>query len=121
AGRVLLALFFHHPPRPGSSTLSLHDALPIFLPIRVIEEANPDWRLLSWTLALVVIAFSLLAFARLGGRGWVSHFAFPVCLPLVAVPWRVPFEEFVVQNMTRAVAYASLEILGWVGCGAFHC
>src|SRR5207248_9850161 len=83
AGRVLLALFFHHPPRPGSSTLSLHDALPIFLPIRVIEEANPDWRLLSWTLALVVIAFSLLAFARLGGRGWVSHFAFPVCFPLV--------------------------------------
>src|SRR5437588_13023521 len=26
----------------------------IFLPIRFLSEANPDWRLLSWLLALVV-------------------------------------------------------------------
>ena len=94
--------------------------LALLLPIRVIEEANPDWRLLSWTLALVVVVFSLLFLARLGGREWISHFAFPVCLPLVAVPWPVQFESLVVQNMTRAVAYAAVEIAGWIGIGAFQ-
>ena len=94
--------------------------LALLLPLRVIEEANPDWRLLSWTLALVVGAFSLLFLARLGGRAWVSHFAFPVCFPLVAVPWPVQFENLVVQNMTRAVAYAAVEIAGWIGLGAFQ-
>src|SRR4051794_37358945 len=29
----------------------------LLLPIRVIEEANPDWRLLSWILALCVVGF----------------------------------------------------------------
>ncbi|MEY2498335.1 MAG: hypothetical protein QOD12_1891 [Verrucomicrobiota bacterium] len=113
-------------PRPGEGVKGNLVAafsfalLALLLPLRVIEEANPDWRLLSWTLALVVAAFSLLFFARLGGRAWASHFAFPVCFPLVAVPWPVQFENFVVQNMTRAVAYAAVEIAGWMGLGAFQ-
>jgi hypothetical protein len=45
--------------------------LVLLFPLRVIEEANPDWRFLSWVLALSVSAFSLLALARAGaGRGW---------------------------------------------------
>src|SRR5712692_1916863 len=32
----------------------------LFLPIRFLAEANPDWRLLSWVLALVVVSISLL-------------------------------------------------------------
>ncbi|MEY2564281.1 MAG: hypothetical protein QOH88_2474 [Verrucomicrobiota bacterium] len=90
------------------------------LPVRVIEEANPDWRLLSWTLALAVVVFSLLALARAGGRGWAAHFAFPVCFSLVAVPWPVQFENNVVQAMTRAVAYMAVEIAGWAGIGAYQ-
>jgi exosortase len=92
--------------------------LALLLPIRVVEEANPDWRLLSWILAGVVVAFSLLSLAQLGGRSWLLHFAFPVCFPLVAVPWPVQFENSVVQMMTRAVAYTAVEIAGWAGIGA---
>jgi len=123
---LIFYLRWQQRPPPGDGvkgnlvTACSFTLLALLLPIRVIEEANPDWRLLSWTLALVVIAFSLLALARLGGQGWVSHFAFPVCFPLVAVPWPVRFENFVVQNMTRAVAYAAVEISGWIGIGAFQ-
>jgi exosortase len=88
------------------------------LPIRIIEEANPDWRLLSWIFAGVVVGFSLLSLAQIGGRSWIAHFAFPVCFPLVAVPWPVQFENTVVQMMTRAVAYTAVEIAGWAGIGA---
>jgi exosortase len=94
--------------------------LALLFPIRVIEEANPDWRLLSWLLALSVVAFSLLALFRGGGPGWLKHFAFPICFPLAAVPWPVPFENLVVQTMMRAVAYVAVEIAGWLGVGAYQ-
>src|SRR2546428_14059388 len=47
------------------------------LPIRFLAEANPDWRLLSWLFALVVVTISLLFLYIVGGRVWVRHFAFP--------------------------------------------
>jgi exosortase len=92
----------------------------LLLPIRVVEEANPDWRLLSWLLAFCVIGFSLLSLYRSGGRDWVKHFAFPVCFPLAAVPWPVQIENLVVQTMMRAVASVAVEIAGWFGLGAYQ-
>jgi len=89
--------------------------LALLFPLRIIEEANPDWRLLSWVLAFDVIAISLLSLVAVGGLSWLKHFAFPVCLPLAAVPWPVRFESVVVQNMMRGVAYAAVEIAGWLG------
>ena len=32
----------------------------LYLPTRLIQEANPEWRLVSWALALEVVAITLL-------------------------------------------------------------
>jgi len=90
------------------------------LPIRLIEEANPDWRLIGWILALVVVCFTLLTIDEAAGVRWLRHFAFPVCFPLVAVPWPAQFENFVVQFLTRGVEWAAVEISGWIGVGAYQ-
>jgi exosortase len=92
----------------------------LLFPIRVVEEANPDWRLLSWVLALIVVTFSLLSIFRAGGMRWVRHFAFPICFPLAAVPWPVQLENVVVQTMMRGVASIAVEIAGWLGVGAYQ-
>jgi exosortase/archaeosortase family protein len=92
----------------------------LLLPVRIIEEANPDWRFLSWVLALSVVTFSLLSIFRAGGMKWLTHFAFPICFPLAAVPWPVHFENVVVQTMMRAVATIAVEITGWLGVGAYQ-
>jgi exosortase len=92
----------------------------LLFPIRVVEEANPDWRLLSWLLTLCVVGFSLLSLYRAGGYDWLKHFAFPVCFPLTAVPWPVQIENFVVQTMMRAVASVAVEIASWFGVGAYQ-
>jgi exosortase len=94
--------------------------LALLLPIRIVEEANPDWRLLSWMFALVGVGYSLVVIRRLGGKTWVRHFAFPICFTLVAVPWPVQFEHFTVQSLTRAVAAAAVEIAGWLGLGTYQ-
>ena len=94
--------------------------LAFLLPLRVVEEANPDWRLLSWTLALCVVAYALSAIFRASGWGWVTHFGFPICFPLVAVPWPVQMENAIVQALTRAVAYTAVEISSWLGIGAYQ-
>jgi exosortase len=87
-------------------------ALALVLPIRLIEEANPEWRLIQWTHAfeMVFITFCLLYYA--GGRAWARHFAFPICFLLVAVPWPVPLEQGFVQYLMREIAGATVELVG---------
>lgn len=126
---ALLLFYFRWQRRPSPDIgarnnvmlrLSIAFALTLLFPIRVIEEANPDWRFLSWILALCVVGFSLLSLLRAGGARWLKHFAFPVCFPLIAVPWPVQFESFLVQTMMRAVAYVAVEVVGWFGVGAYQ-
>jgi exosortase len=100
--------------------LGMLSVLLLLLPVRIIEEANPDWRFLSWVLAICVVDFSLLSVFRAGGARWLKHFAFPVLFPLAAVPWPVQFENFAVQSMMRAVAYVAVEMAGWFGVGAYQ-
>jgi hypothetical protein len=70
------------PAQPLSSswlTVAAWALLALLLPIRMIEEANPDWRLLSWIFAWVVVAYSFLMLLQSGGVGWARQFAFPLC------------------------------------------
>lgn len=126
---LLLIFYFRWQGRPAPDisgrnnaivTVALAFVMALLFPVRVVEEANPDWRFLSWVLAFCVVDFSLLSLLRAGGAKWVRHFAFPVCFPLVAVPWPVQFENFVVQTMMRAVAYVAVEIAAWFGVGAYQ-
>ncbi|MCW5550911.1 MAG: exosortase/archaeosortase family protein [Verrucomicrobiae bacterium] len=94
----------------------------LYAPTRLIEEANPEWRLVSWALALIVISLTLLALPAmlrdtpLTGCAW--HFAFPVCFVLVAVPWPTMVEGPLIQTLTRANATVTIELLSLIGIPA---
>jgi exosortase len=94
-------------------------ALGLF-PLRVVAEANPDWRLVGWTLALgaMVASFSL-TFLN-GGRPWFQHFAFPLCFFLVAVPWPMHFEQVVIQGLMRTVSAVNVAFLNIIGVPALQ-
>ena len=83
----------------------------LFLPVRFLAEANPDWRLLSWILALVVVTISLLFLYLVGGRAWGRQFGFPVLFFLVAVPWPVRIEQVVIQDLMRIVTAINVTFL----------
>ncbi|MEY2601379.1 MAG: hypothetical protein QOJ36_698 [Verrucomicrobiota bacterium] len=92
----------------------------LFLPIRFVAEANPDWRLLSWMLALVVVTMSLSFVYLSGGRVWLRHFAFPILFFLVAVPWPVRIEQVVIQDLMRIVTAINVTFLQLAGVPALQ-
>jgi exosortase len=90
----------------------------LMLPIRLVEEANPDWRLISWMAALAVVGISWLGILAMGGRVWWKHFAFATAFILVAVPWPTPLENILVHSLMRGVAAVAVEALNWIGIAA---
>lgn len=87
-------------------------------PIRLVQEANPDWRLLSWAMALSVVAITFAAIYLAGGWPWVCHFTFPILFFLVAVPWPTQFEQAVIQGLMRADTAINVEVLNAIGVPA---
>lgn len=118
----------------------------LYAPTRLVEEANPGWRLVSWALALETVGLTLL-FLRfalgtsqkvekvksetltdaIGAKSFnisafqrlsVSAFVFPICYFLVAVPWPSLLEGPLIQGLTRLDTSATTELLGWMGIPA---
>jgi exosortase len=85
----------------------------LLLPIRLIHESGPDWRLLGWAVGGVCVAITLAAVYFAGGIAWLRHFVFPVAFFLVAVPWPVPLEQSLIQWLMRSVTGICVEALSW--------
>ncbi len=82
-------------------------------------EANPEWRLLSWMGALVATGLSVLLLLHAAGGGrWAGHFAFPIFLFWLAVPWPRPWEARLMQHLMQMNAYLAAELVRWVGVEA---
>jgi exosortase len=92
----------------------------LWLPTRLFQEANPEWRLVSWALGVEVVAMTLCAISLDKGQGWMRQVAFPICFFLVAVPWPTPVEATVIQSLTRLNSAVVIEVLGWFGIPAIQ-
>ena len=109
------------PTRPATTLLpaiAMLAGVAVLVPVRLIQEANPDWRILSWAMAFAAIAISFGGFYLAGGLRWVRHFAFPALFFLVAVPWPTQFEQLIIQGLMRAVASINVEVLNAIGISA---
>jgi exosortase len=118
AAYLFLERWKYRPPaEPVRSPLGVLLALLPFavllLPIRLVQESAPDWRLVGWMLGGVCVALSLSAVYFAGGRPWVIHFFFPVAFFLIAVPWPMPIENALVQWLMRSVTGICVEALSW--------
>ncbi|HZR18609.1 MAG TPA: exosortase/archaeosortase family protein [Verrucomicrobiae bacterium] len=82
---------------------------------RLAQEANPDWRLVSWLLALEVTGLTLLTWKLLMPA---SVPVFPILFFLTAVPWPTLLEAPTIHFLTNTVVAATAEVLGWIGIPA---
>jgi exosortase len=116
----------------GSVVLALLGLLAVaWLPVRLIQEANPQWRLSGWLLAGEVTGLTLLTLVVVQGGTFnvrrstfnvppslLAQWAFPICFFLVAVPWPTVLEEPLVQGLARAITSATIELMNWRGIPA---
>jgi exosortase len=103
------------PQWPGLTISIAALAALVLLPARLVAVANPDWRLLSWTMTLAAVVISLCALHLAGGAPWLKHFAFPVLFFLVATPWPTQLEQLVIQSLMRADSAITIQILNLLG------
>jgi exosortase len=92
----------------------------LLLPIRIVQEANPDWRPLNWVHAVVVVGATFLLFARAGGLSWASHFFVPLLLVFFCLPWPLAMEQGMIQQLTGAVTRVTVELLNWINVPALQ-
>jgi exosortase len=90
----------------------------VLVPVRLVQEANPDWRLLSWTMAGCAVVISAAGVYLAGGTAWLRHFAFPILFFLVAVPWPTSAEQILIQGLMRIDARINVEVLTAIGIPA---
>jgi exosortase len=90
----------------------------LLLPMALIRQANPEWRLLYWTHGFVVLGLSFCLLYRAGGWSWVRYFAPPLLFMLIAVPWPMEWEQGIIQNLMRFVAGLTIQVAGWLGIPA---
>jgi exosortase len=83
-----------------------------------VHEAVPDWSVVNWIFALVVVVhlFSLLAFQW--GKSSALHFLFPISFILCAVPWPQRLELALVQGLMKGIAAGTAEIVTWLNVPA---
>jgi exosortase len=89
-----------------------------FAPIRLFQESNPEWRLISWALAFVVVGLTLLFVRVAGGQAMFRILLFPIAYFFIAVPWPSFIEHPVIQRLTAMNATVSTELLGLIGVPA---
>ncbi len=97
--------------------LSLFCLIPVFVFIRWIGEANPDWRLVSAGLGASAVAITLVIVAALAPASW-RFVAIPILLFLTAVPWPTFVEHPLVQWLTRGSVAVTTEVLSLIGTPA---
>jgi exosortase len=90
------------------------------MPLRLIQEANGDWRLIAWLQAFQLAIISLAGVYLIGGTNWLRLFAFPILFTLFAVPWPARFEGQVIQSLMRGVAGFAAEISNLAGVAAMQ-
>jgi exosortase len=91
-----------------------------FLPLRIIQEANPDWRPLNWIHAAAVVAFTLAVVTLVGGSVWAKHFCLPLLLIFFSLPWPLAAEQTMIKELTGTVTRATVEILNWFNIPALQ-
>lgn len=89
-----------------------------YAPVRVVNEANPDWVKINFYMTGLVALFSFGVLFAMGRLRYLLHFGFPILFVYTALPWPVWLEENLVQTLTRWNTEVSAETLTMFGMPA---
>lgn len=76
---------------------------------------DPIWRFTAALLAAGATLITIAAFLRIGGYPLLRRQAFPLIFAWTAVPWPLPLELALTQNLLRFVTALTVSMLGLAG------
>ena len=85
------------------------------LPLWVVREANPDWRLLNWAFFLCAATPTIAWFLANGGINRVRVITFPLFFFMTSVPWLLSWDLKFAQFLQHNVSLAVLDMLLLLG------
>lgn len=109
-------------PSGGMSSMALVCAglLLFLLPLRLVVEANPEWRLAYWLHGFQALGLTCCFLYWLGGWSWVRIFTPPIAFMLIAVPWPMEVEQAAIQGLMRFVAGTTVSLVNWLAIPAIQ-
>ncbi|MBM3824877.1 MAG: exosortase/archaeosortase family protein [Verrucomicrobia bacterium] len=111
------------PHRDHQSNASLVFAilcLASLLPIRLLQESNPEWRLSAWIHAFAVIGLTLGMISSSYGIRSALRLAPPLLFLLTSIPWPTFLEAPLTSSLMRLSAEITVEFLNWRGIPAWR-
>ncbi len=88
------------------------------LPFNLIFEANPEWRMLYWANGFQVLSLTLCLLYYWGGKRWVWHFGPALLFLLVAIPWPMEAEQWIIQGLMKFVAGLTADVADFLSIPA---
>ncbi len=88
------------------------------LPLKIIYQSNPDWRVVQWAQAINVYLITLVVIWLWTSYSWVRHFAIPAAVILFAVPWLNMIEQPITQHLMQMVATITVDAMNLSGVPA---
>ncbi len=89
--------------------------LVLFIPLQIIETANPDWRLIYYLITILGCIVTLLVLVKQGGVPFALYLTPPLMMILFAVAWPINLETRVTLELMQVVATITVEILNLLG------
>lgn len=109
-------------PQPAQSKLPLWVLdgiivlfIALLLPLRLLFEANADWRLIQWMQGATAALITLLGLYRIGGKSYLTHFGILALIPMLAIPWPTHFEKQLSTSLMENIAAVSVEVVHLIG------
>jgi exosortase len=90
----------------------------LLAPVWWLREATPDWAVINFSLAGLVLGITASLVALRGGWPAARQMLGPLILILAAIPWPYRFETWMIQALSRFVASVTTEVLLWMGAAA---
>ena len=87
----------------------------MLLPLWIVREANPDWRLLNWAFFFCAAIPTVAWFFSNGGVTRVRILAFPLFFFMTSVPWLLSWDLKFAQYLQQKVSLVVLEVLLLLG------
>lgn len=92
----------------------------LYFPLRFLEEANGEWRMIFWIWELECAGLTLGLIALARGFRPAAHFIFPILFTATAVPWPRFVEDPLVQGLARGATLCAVAGLNCAGIPALH-